>query len=39
MQSAGFETVSSTPERFAEFLRQDIARWGKVVRDANLSIE
>jgi tripartite-type tricarboxylate transporter receptor subunit TctC len=39
MQGAGFETVSSTPEQFSEFIRRDIARWGKVIKEANLSIE
>jgi tripartite-type tricarboxylate transporter receptor subunit TctC len=39
MQNAGFETISVTPERFSEFIRQDTARWGKVIKDANLSIE
>jgi tripartite-type tricarboxylate transporter receptor subunit TctC len=39
MQTAGFETVAVTPEQFSEFIKQDIARWGKVVKEANLSVE
>jgi tripartite-type tricarboxylate transporter receptor subunit TctC len=39
MQKAGFETVAVTPERFSDFIRQDIARWGKVIREANLSVD
>lgn len=39
MQKAGFETLSGTPEAFAEFAKQETIRWGKVIRDANLSIE
>lgn len=39
MQKAGFETVSDTPERFSEFIRKDIVRWGKVIKEANLSVE
>ncbi len=39
MQNAGFETISVTPEQFSDFIRQDIVRWGKVIKDANLSIE
>ena len=39
MQNAGFETISVTPEQFSEFIRKDIVRWGKVIKDANLSIE
>jgi tripartite-type tricarboxylate transporter receptor subunit TctC len=39
MQKSGFETVSDTPEQFFEFIRKDIVRWSKVIKDANLSIE
>ena len=39
MQAAGFETVAITPEQFSEFIKQDIARWGKVVKEANLSVD
>jgi tripartite-type tricarboxylate transporter receptor subunit TctC len=39
MQTAGFETVAVTPEQFSEFIKQDIARWGKVVKEANLSVD
>ncbi len=39
MQAAGFEPMSSTPEKFAEFVKTEIVRWGKVIRDANISVE
>ncbi|MHB8771982.1 MAG: Bug family tripartite tricarboxylate transporter substrate binding protein [Syntrophales bacterium] len=39
MQTAGFEPLSSTPEKFAEFVKTEIVRWGKVIRDANISVE
>lgn len=39
MQAAGFEPMSSTPETFAEFVKTEIVRWGKVIRDANISVE
>jgi tripartite-type tricarboxylate transporter receptor subunit TctC len=39
MQNAGFEPLSSTPEKFAEFVKTEIVRWGKVIRDANISVE
>jgi tripartite-type tricarboxylate transporter receptor subunit TctC len=39
MQSAGFEPMTSTPEQFGEFVKTEIVRWGKVIRDANLSID
>ncbi len=28
-----------TPEQFSEFIKQDIARWSKVVKEANLSVD
>ena len=31
--------MSVTPEQFAEFLKAEIVRWGKVIKDANLSID
>jgi tripartite-type tricarboxylate transporter receptor subunit TctC len=39
MQKAGFETVAVTAEQFSDFIRQDIARWGKVIKEANLSVD
>ncbi len=39
MQNAGFEPLSSTPEKFTEFVKTEIVRWGKVIKDANISIE
>lgn len=35
----GAEPVASSPEAFAEFLRADIARWAKVVKDANIPLQ
>lgn len=35
----GFEPVGNKPEEFAQQVRDDLARWGKVVKDANLRIE
>jgi tripartite-type tricarboxylate transporter receptor subunit TctC len=39
MQNAGFEPMSSTPENFSEFVKTEIVRWGKVIKDANVSID
>jgi len=39
MQKVGFEPMKTSPEQFAEFIKVEIARWGKVIRDANLSVE
>ena len=35
----GFEIVGDTPEQFAAFLKNENARWGKLVRDLNLRAE
>lgn len=37
--SMGAEPVGSSPEEFAEFLRVDIARWAKVVKDAGIAVQ
>jgi tripartite-type tricarboxylate transporter receptor subunit TctC len=37
--SIGVETVGSTPEEFTALIRSDIARWGKVIREAGIRIE
>lgn len=39
LAKAGNEYVMSPPEEFVVFLRAEIAKWTKVVRDANLKIE
>lgn len=36
LKNIGVETISSTPEQYGEFLKTEIARWGKVVREANI---
>ena len=33
LQTMEFEIVASTPEKFAEYIRWETPRWGKVVRD------
>ena len=35
----GFEVLSNTPQEYAAFLKQEHARWGKVVRDLALKAE
>ncbi|MEK7876294.1 MAG: tripartite tricarboxylate transporter substrate binding protein [Pseudomonadota bacterium] len=35
----GFEIVPNTPQEYAEFLRREHARWGKVVKDLGLKAE
>ena len=33
------DPLTGTPDEFAEFIRQEIAKWGKVVRDAGLKAD
>jgi tripartite-type tricarboxylate transporter receptor subunit TctC len=35
----GFKPVANTPEEFAARIKLELAKWGKVVHDANLRIE
>lgn len=37
--AAGLETVSSTPSEFAAFIRSEIAKWGRVAKEANIKID
>jgi tripartite-type tricarboxylate transporter receptor subunit TctC len=39
LAKAGNEYVMSTPEEFVVFVRAEIAKWTKVVKDANIKIE
>jgi len=32
-------SIASPPEQFAERMRADLAKWGKVIKDANLKVE
>ena len=34
-----FESMASSPEQFAEFIKRDSAKWGKVLRDANIRVD
>ena len=35
----GFDPVASTPEHFAQWLRLEIAKWAKVIRDGNIGVQ
>ncbi len=37
--AAGLDTVSSTPAEFGAFIRGEIAKWGRVAREANIKLE
>ena len=39
LTAAGFETVGSTSDAFATLIKNDLARLGKVIRDANIRAE
>ena len=39
MEKAGVDPLSSTPEKFAEFVKAETARWGKVIRESNVTID
>ena len=36
LQNAGLDPLADTPEQFSEFIRSDVARWAKVVKEANI---
>jgi tripartite-type tricarboxylate transporter receptor subunit TctC len=35
----GFEPVASTPEHFAQWLKLEIAKWAKVIRDGHIGVQ
>ncbi len=35
----GAEMVGSTPEEFSAFIKKDIAKWEKVIREAGIKVE
>ncbi len=39
LRSLNFEPVTATPEAFAEIMRNDLARWTRVVREAKIKLE
>ena len=34
MATLGLEPIVGTPERFAQFIREEIVKWGKVVKES-----
>jgi tripartite-type tricarboxylate transporter receptor subunit TctC len=38
-RAQGVEVVASTPEAFATLVRSEIAKWGEVVRSANVKVD
>jgi tripartite-type tricarboxylate transporter receptor subunit TctC len=39
MAALGLDVAGGTPEAFGAFVRQDLARWGKVIKEANVRVE
>ncbi|MDR0215604.1 MAG: tripartite tricarboxylate transporter substrate binding protein [Comamonas sp.] len=39
LESQGIAVTGSTPEAFAKLVRDDVVRWGKVVRDSGAKVE
>jgi tripartite-type tricarboxylate transporter receptor subunit TctC len=39
LEKTGNEPVGSTPEEFGAFVRSEMAKWGKVVKAANIQVE
>jgi tripartite-type tricarboxylate transporter receptor subunit TctC len=35
----GFDPVGSTPEEFGQFIRDEIPKWAKLVKSANIRAE
>ena len=35
---SGAEVIGSTPEELAEWLKSDLARWAKVIKDAGIKV-
>jgi tripartite-type tricarboxylate transporter receptor subunit TctC len=35
----GFDPVASTPDQFADWIRDEIAKWAKVIREANITVQ
>ncbi|MBC5765266.1 Bug family tripartite tricarboxylate transporter substrate binding protein [Ramlibacter albus] len=39
LEDAGVEPASSTPEEMAAYMAEELARWGKVVKEANIKLD
>lgn len=39
LQKIGMEAVGSRPEELADYLRAESAKWGKIIKDANIRVE
>lgn len=39
LASVGAIPVANTPEKFREFLRRDVAKWAKVIKENNIKVD
>jgi tripartite-type tricarboxylate transporter receptor subunit TctC len=39
MADFGFEPIGNTPEEFGAFVKEDIARWAKLVKETGAKVE
>ena len=39
LAESGFEPQTSTPEQFAAYMKSEIAKWEKVIRESNISLD
>lgn len=39
LSESGFELQTSTPEQFADYMKAEIAKWAKVIRESNISLD
>ncbi len=39
LSESGFEPQTSTPDEFASYMKSEIAKWAKVIRDSNISLD
>jgi tripartite-type tricarboxylate transporter receptor subunit TctC len=39
LSESGFEPQSSSPEQFAAYMKSEIAKWAKVIRESNISLD
>jgi tripartite-type tricarboxylate transporter receptor subunit TctC len=39
LNALGFDPVAGTPAEFSDWLKAEIAKWGKVIRDANIGVQ
>jgi tripartite-type tricarboxylate transporter receptor subunit TctC len=39
LTALGFEAIGSTPDYFATYIASEMAKYGKIIRDANIKAE